>query len=127
MNRYTSTGRVYSRTIKLHGKLQIIRFADMGQGGGGLFVTNDAEVASALERDADFGKFFFRESGDLPKVEEAAEDKHVYAEVCENITSVREARAYLAEKYNIKTTKLQNKKDVLKYAYDLNISFPNLQ
>ena len=125
MKKYLSIERVKTIFIPVAGEMYSVRFRDMGQKANcGVFVTNDKNVADALERHPDFNKYFFIESGD---VEEEPKPARIFDKEYPDVHRTQEANKVLVSEYGIDKETLKSKEDALFAAEKLNISFPNLQ
>lgn len=125
MKRYYSIGRSYVATVKVNGVSRFVKFKDMGQYmNRGVFVTNDEELAKALEASVRFNECFFLDGGEIDKVEEVKPPR-VY-DYTYPVKRTQDAIRILIEEHGVKQGTIKNKAGVLEKADELNISFPNL-
>jgi len=123
--RYVSNDRHYCLNIALDGHPYQIRFRDVGNDRRyGIYSTNSPAVADALEKDGNFGKYFFLEGGCITeKVEEVK--PRVYDQTYP-VKRTQDAIKILVEIYGVDETTIKKKSQVLEKADELNISFPEL-
>lgn len=126
MKRYISTEREKLATIRVNGKTVYVRFRDMGKRlNRGVYVTNNADIADALEKDPNFGKYFFLESGTIETGEDVPQ-QHIYDKEYPDVRRTQEANKILINEYGVSKEELNSKEDALHIAEKLNILFPNL-
>lgn len=124
MKRYLSTERIKVLSLRVGGALRTVRFHDMGAHRNcGVYVTNDASVAAAIEAHPDYGRYFYLESG---TIESEVVPARVYDKVYEEVRRTQEANKVLVQEYGIDKEVLKSKEDALHAADKLNIGFPNL-
>jgi len=87
----------------------------------GTFSTNDENIQKAIENDPRFGSIFnLVETYDENKVEDSQK------EIVSGITDIQSAREYLIGK-GVDHQELNNPKNILKKAEELNLSFPDMK
>ena len=127
MNTYKAKGREVVIFVKAYGKVRPIRFRDQGAYlRTSIISVTDPVLANAIESHPQYGSLFFKESGDLQKVETPAGDVHVFNKVYSHVKRTQLAIEVLVKEYGVKRTDIPRKEDVIRKACELNISFPNL-
>ncbi len=113
-------------TVLVDGKAVYVRFRDMGKRiNRGVYVTNDLQIANALEQHPDFNKYFFLESGTIENTN-GEPQKHIYDKEYPDVHRTQEANKILIGEYGVSKDELNSKDDALRIAEKLNILFPNL-
>lgn len=127
MNKYISKGRRYSLMVMVDGAVKMVNFRpESADSTRGMFITNDAYLASAMERHPRFNECFFKESGTLETIAPKKEDIHQFNKVYDYVHKTCNAIDILIKEYGCKRGSVRTKKDVLTKAMEFNISFPNL-
>lgn len=113
-------------TLQAKGRDHYISFVPKGKPWThGYSNISDPDVIEAIKKHPMFGSVITIEESEKPQEEKA---EKVPTAVFENVKKTQDAKKILkAEPYNIDETKIINKEDALRFADELNISFPNLK
>lgn len=122
--RYTSSARVVIGIVTDNGGNMRLAFNPL-TGGGSYFETSDEQLQKAIERNSGFGRSFVchevvEEETPAPVVEEPKGPKQV------KLTSLDDAKDYLAEKFGISRTKLRSKAAIIAAAEENGIEFTGI-
>lgn len=93
-----------------------------------MFITDDKDMQTALERHSRFGKLFKLDVyyKDEPVEEEPVEEVPEATTNTVKVASLEDAKEYLVDKFGISRTKLRSKKQIMDAAEAHNIEFEGI-
>lgn len=120
--RYTSSARVVISVVTDNGGNMRLAFNPL-TGGGSYFETSDEQLQKAIENNANYGKTFIsmeveKQAAPAPAAkEEPKGPKQI------SVSSLDDAKDYLAERFGISRTKLRSKAAILAAGEEHGIEF----
>ena len=124
---YRSHGPL-SSFVKVGSQAHSVTFHDTGERNNTCeFRTSSEALQNALEHSPSFNRSFFLHMEQKEETEVSAKKQvHKYDAEYPEVKKIQDAIKVLTEKYGVVDEQFGSKKDVLRKASELNISFPNL-
>lgn len=126
MKEYHSPLQNFTTFVNVNGHIKTVKFTKESNGLGSSYTTSNEFIQKALEASSDFGTAYKLVANAKKKEEQSSTPTRKEYAAEYKAKTVQKAASILVEEYNIPIEKINSKADVLAFAVELNIHFPNL-